>query len=121
MSEELIKKLEAKKSKFIKCNLEVEPKPQTTEDKLVYLQEELDNQYRIFNKEIEKINNKINKQYKEIFTHIARIYLKITEIESKCVNSFSVVEIKENINKILEVINGRTDKRVKGTNRKPEK
>lgn len=104
------------KGKFIKCNLEVEPKPQTTEDKLVYLQEELDNQYRVFNTEIEKINSKINKQYEEIFAHIARIYLKITEIESKCENSFSVVEIKENINKILEVINGN-----KRTNRKLKK
>ena len=68
----------------------------------VQLSEEIDNQYRVFREEMENVNEKMDKRYREILSHIAMLYQRLANADEK-------IEILEK-EKAVRGNNGRTKK-----------
>ena len=68
----------------------------------VQLSEEIDNQYRVFRGEMRDVNEKMDKRYREILSHIAMLYQRIAKADEK-------IEILEK-EKAVRGNNGRTKK-----------
>ena len=68
----------------------------------VQLSEEIDNQYRVFREEMENVNEKMDKRYREILSHIAMLYQRLAKADEK-------IEILEK-EKAVRGNNGRTKK-----------
>lgn len=49
----------------------------------VQLSEEVDNQYRVFREEMENVNEKMDKRYREILSHIAMLYQRLAKADEK--------------------------------------
>ena len=77
--------MESKSKNFISGGSEKQPidYPRTTEDKLVCLQQEIDNQYRVFAEETKEIKKSIEKLHKEFFAHITVLYMKFAKLDEK--------------------------------------
>ena len=76
----------------------------------VQLAEEVDNQYRVFREETDNINEKIDKRYREILSHIAMLYQRIAKADEK-------IELLEKENQVLRGRNARRNNKVKSENK----
>ena len=77
--------MESKNKNFVSGGSELQPidYPKTTEDKIVCLQQEVDNQYRVFAGETKEIKKSIEKLHKELLAHITVLYMKFAKLDEK--------------------------------------
>lgn len=77
--------------------------PKTTEDKLVFLQQEIDNQYRVFAEETKEIKKSIEKVHKELLAHTAVLYMKFAKLDEKGETDLSKLISQMANNSLLDI------------------
>lgn len=97
--------MESKNKNFMSGGSEEQPidYPKTTEDKIVCLQQEVDNQYRVFAEETKEIKESIEKLHKELLGHITVLYMKFAKLDEKGETDLSKLISQMANNSLLDI------------------